>query len=974
MPSLLKKYFSWLPSMNARFHIVFGLSSLMTTIVLLAMLLGFVPDRENAVIEGRIALSEAVASSSTMLLRRGDLVGLRSSLEYIIERNVNLDSVVLHRKQGNSDAVFGLALADDAKPITVPLFLGNREWGELRFVFGEYKPKNFLDWLRHLPFSLMMFISFVSFPVFYFYLGKMLKELNPSSAVPGRVRSALDTIAESLIVLDRKGNLVLANSAFATLVGRSAEELIGQQATSLSWVHDDEANPQYPWTQALNTGEPTRHEMFGFKDASGETRKFIINCSPVNGAKGRVGGVLISMDDVTLLEEKEILLRQSMQDAEDANQAKSAFLSNMSHEIRTPMTAILGFTEVLKRGFNQSPEDQQKHLNTISNSGNHLLELINDVLDLSKVESGAMEVEEIATKPADIAHEVIKVLRVKAEEKSIGLDMQINSDLSETIVSDPARLRQIMTNLVGNAIKFTEDGGVVLAIRQFDKQVEIVVSDTGIGMSEKQQATIFDAFTQADASITRRFGGTGLGLSISKKLSEAMGGDIAVRSVPGKGSTFIVTIPTGDCSDVPMLSPEEIFANLEKVDVVSSASWKFPPSELLVVDDALENRELLKLLLEDLGLTITLAENGLEAVNAIKEKTFDVVLMDIQMPVMDGYEAVDEMRKLGIEHPIVALTANAMKGYELRILEAGFSHYQTKPIDIDKLTAMLASLLGGEVAPETQVAVETQTGVEASLAELKQESSEGISDASSNEFIYSSLAQSNPKFASVVEQFLEKLDRQILAMQVALDDEEWKELYALGHWLKGSGGTVGFADTYQPALTLENAANLEDRNAGIEALAAIRRLRPRLATGTGPAADSTVSGDDNVVPITDSSNVLRNRASEVDTPVTSTLLDSNPKFRTIVDRFMPRLEEQLAAIDTAMSEGDFTAIAEIAHWLKGSGGNVGFHGFTECSRNLELAAKASDQERTESELKVVKRYASRVFAGWHDLPPAQVSA
>jgi len=974
MPSLLKKYFSWLPSMNARFHIVFGLSSLMTTIVLLAMLLGFVPDRENAVIEGRIALSEAVASSSTMLLRRGDLAGLRSSLEYIIERNINLDSVVLHRKQGNSDAVFGLALPDDTKPITVPLFLGNREWGELRFVFGEYKPKNFLDWLRHLPFSLMMFISFVSFPVFYFYLGKMLKELNPSSAVPGRVRSALDTIAESLIVLDRKGNLVLANSAFATLVGRSAEELIGQQATSLSWVHDDEANPQYPWTQALSTGEPTRHEMFGFKDASGETRKFIINCSPVNGAKGRVGGVLISMDDVTLLEEKEILLRQSMQDAEDANQAKSAFLSNMSHEIRTPMTAILGFTEVLKRGFNQSPEDQQKHLNTISNSGNHLLELINDVLDLSKVESGAMEVEEIATKPADIAHEVIKVLRVKAEEKSIGLDMQINSDLSETIVSDPARLRQIMTNLVGNAIKFTEDGGVELAIRQIDKQVEIAVSDTGIGMSEKQQATIFDAFTQADASITRRFGGTGLGLSISKKLSEAMGGDIAVRSVPGKGSTFIVTIPTGDCSDVPMLSPEEIFANLEKVDVVSSASWKFPPSELLVVDDALENRELLKLLLEDLGLTITLAENGLEAVNAIKEKTFDVVLMDIQMPVMDGYEAVDEMRKLGIEHPIVALTANAMKGYELRILEAGFSHYQTKPIDIDKLTAMLASLLGGEVAPETQAAVETQTGVEASPAALKQESSEGISDVSSNEFIYSSLAQSNPKFASVVEQFLEKFDRQILAMQVALDDEDWKELYALGHWLKGSGGTVGFSDTYQPALTLENAANSEDKNAGIEALLAIRRLRPCLVTGSGPAADSTVSGEENVVPITDSSNVLRNKASEVDTPVTSTLLDSNPKFRTIVDRFMPRLEEQLAAIDTALSDGDFTAIAEIAHWLKGSGGNVGFLGFTECSRNLELAAKAADQERTESELKVVKRYASRVFAGWRDLPPAQVSA
>ena len=965
MLSSLKALFARLPSFNARFHIVFGLSSLMTTIVLLAMLLGFVPDREGAILVGRIALSEGLAASSTMLLRRGDLAGVQSSLEFIIERNAELDSIVLHRNQGNSDALFGLALLDDASPVSVPLFLGNREWGELRFYFGKYQPKSFLDRLRHLPFSLMMFVAFVSFPVFYLYLGKMLKELNPSTAVPGRVRSALDTIAESLIVIDRKGNLVLANAAFAELVGQPAEELIGIQATELSWIHDDEENPEYPWTQALDTGEATRHEMYGFRNSVGETRKFIVNCSPVNGAKGRVGGVLISMDDVTLLEEKELLLRQSMQDAEEANQAKSAFLSNMSHEIRTPMTAILGFTEVLKRGFNQSPEEQQKHLNTISNSGNHLLELINDVLDLSKVESGAMEVEEIATKPAEIAHEVIKVLRVKAEEKSIGLEMQINSDLPETIVSDPARLRQIMTNLVGNAIKFTEEGGVTLAITYRDSNIEIAVSDTGIGMSEQQQATIFDAFTQADVSITRRFGGTGLGLSISKKLSEAMGGNIIVKSVPGEGSTFLVTIPQDDRNDVPMLSPDEVFASLETVEHVESSSWHFPPSELLVVDDALENRELLKLLLEDLGLDVTLAEDGLQAVNAVKDKSFDLVLMDIQMPVMDGYEAVAEMRKFGFDRPIVALTANAMKGYELRILEAGFSHYQTKPIDIDKLTNLLSTLLGGEIV--AALSEPDKTSKVPAQVEL-------TPDSSAEQPIYSTLAVSSPRFVAIIQSFLEKLDNQIIVMHDTLNSEDWTQLFALGHWLKGSGGTCGFEATFDPAFALEEAAKAKDKQAAVQAIADIERIRLRLMIDTRETNCSQSEKAGNVVPITNSESVLSNTDSGVDTPITSSLLAGNPKFRPIVEKFIPRLQEQVSAMDTAMSEENFTAIAEIAHWLKGSGGNVGFDGFTERSLKLEMAAKASNKDQTEMELSEVRRYASRVIEGWQDQSPERVSA
>jgi len=250
-----------------------------------------------------------------------------------------------------------------------------------------------------------------------------------SSAVPGRVRSALDTIAEALIVVDKKGHIVLANAAFATLNGQPAEKLMGVNADSLGWIGEEEGVAGLPWKSVFDSGEPIHNSMVGFTDSEGKSRKFLANCSPVTGAKGRVGGVLISMDDITLLEEKERLLRQSMEEAEEANVAKSAFLSNMSHEIRTPMTAILGFTEVLKRGMHLSVEDRQRHLSTISRSGQHLLELINDVLDLSKVESGAMDVESIPTTIGPLANEVVKVLRVKADEKDIALELNINTDM-----------------------------------------------------------------------------------------------------------------------------------------------------------------------------------------------------------------------------------------------------------------------------------------------------------------------------------------------------------------------------------------------------------------------------------------------------------------------------------------------------------------------------------------------------------------
>jgi len=850
--SSLISWYRRLPSLPARFHIAFGLSSLVTSVVLLAAFTGFVPDREGALRAGRVALAEALASSSSMLLRRGDLAGIRDSLEFVVERNADLVAVALFRAMDDSTVIFSgdaasaaaadaaeaaaaTALEDAGNGVVVPLYRGGRAWGELRFAFGG-ESSGWLARARRSPFALMAFIGLISLPLFHVYLGRMLKALDPSRAVPGRVRSALDTIAESLFVIDRHGTLVLANAAFADLVGRSAESLLGVPVASLDWVDDestaaDAAAP--PWRRALDLGVATRQDMIAYVDAAGVRRRFIVNCSPVTGAKGKVGGVLVSMDDVTRLEEQEQLLRESMEAAEEASRAKSAFLSNMSHEIRTPMTAILGFTDVLRSARGQSEGERQRHLATISTSGRHLLGLINDLLDLSKVEQGAMEVESIPTEPVGVAAEVIEVLRVKAEEKDISLTLEVVDALPETVLSDPARLRQIVTNLVGNAIKFTERGGVVVRVGRRGEMLRMAIVDSGIGMSEAQQASIFDAFAQADVSITRRFGGTGLGLSISRELARALGGDVTVSSVSGEGSTFLIEVPLGQVDGVPLLPAAELLSRAMRVERAAGESWRFADARVLVVDDAAENRELLALVLGDLGLDVSLACDGREAIDAVAAAEaaavpFEAILMDIQMPGMDGYEAVGRLRASGFVAPVIALTANAMKGFESRVEEAGFSHYQTKPIDIAGLGRLLGELLGGE-RTVTEAADEAVHGI-TNASESSNRSAPAVATEETDPLV-SSLLAGSPKFHEIVARFMPRLDEETVALRAALEAGKMEDVARIAHWLKGSAGNVGFDDFTAPAERLERCAQSADAAGVAREVACVEGLVERVRSG-----------------------------------------------------------------------------------------------------------------------------------------------
>ena len=392
----------------------------------------------------------------------------------------------------------------------------------------------------------------------------------------------------------------------------------------------------------------------------------------------------------------------------------------MSHEIRTPMNAIMGFAEILRRGMEESEQRRLDYLDTIHSSGSHLLELINDILDLSKIEAGKLQAELVDTSAYGIMSDVVGALRGRAEQVGISLVGSVEGKVPEFIQSDPTRLRQILMNLVGNAIKFTQHGGVTVTCRWMRNEHEPVlqyeVTDTGIGMTEEQLSRIFRPFEQADSSVTRRFGGTGLGLSISQRLAVALGGTIAVRSTPEVGSTFTVRVAAVPRHGTRMLDEAEAAEAVrqEQRDRRAAGPVRLRRARVLVADDGASNRELLNLLLRRSGLDVCQAENGAEALRLHAENPADVILMDMQMPVMDGYTATRRLRDLGCSIPVIALTANAMQGDQDKCLAAGCSHFLTKPVDFDRLLDMLCDILGTE-SSESSSETDTSSAAASSM-------------------------------------------------------------------------------------------------------------------------------------------------------------------------------------------------------------------------------------------------------------------
>ncbi|MFN8250900.1 MAG: PAS domain S-box protein [Ferruginibacter sp.] len=606
-----------------------------------------------------------------------------------------------------------------------------------------------------------------------------------------KYRSIIANMNLGLLEVDNEEIVQYANQSFCNMSGFEPDELIGKKA-SLLFTRGENSEMVETKNELRKKGISDVYEI-AMKNKRGELRWWLISGAPRYDDKGNLVGSIGIHLDITEQKELELELLEAREAAEQSAKTKELFLANMSHEIRTPMNAILGMSKQLTKTTLNST--QHFYLDTINKAADHLLVVINDILDISKVEAGKLSLENIGFKPEDVIKHCMTVMSHRAEEKGLRLIKEGTSDTCPVFIGDPHRLTQVLLNLISNAVKFTDKGYVMVACKLLPenngRQTFVVsVTDTGIGMDEGFQKNLFQKFTQEEKTTARKYGGTGLGMSISKQLVELMGGVIEVKSKKGIGTTITMSVPftLGTLSDIPKEDRTEINTEILK------------NKKILLVEDNEMNRLVATTVLAPTGVIITEAENGEEAVSLLQAHHFDLVLMDVQMPVMDGLEATAIIREhINKEIPVIALTANAIKGESERCKQAGMNDFLSKPFEEEDLIQILCHWLSGNGGESNNTSMTTTDTKKAA---------EKLYDLSS----LSRISQGNNAFIKkMVGLFSQQVPQSVQEMKDALEKKEFEKLRSIAHKIKPAIDNMGISSLHKVIRDIEkNAAESPD--------------------------------------------------------------------------------------------------------------------------------------------------------------------
>lgn len=725
-----------------------------------------------------------------------------------------------------------------------------------------------------------------------------------------RVKALYEESLDGMFKCNQKGEFVHANPAMADILGFASVDDLMRSGFSFKedmFANHDELKALFKALRDVGAVNGFDAELFN------NDREYFWGSLSIRMVAGEEGSRRYfegSLRDISerRAKEKAELERKA---AYEASQAKSHFLANMSHEIRTPLTAIIGFAESIRdRGI--SKEDEQNYIGTIVRSSQHLLHVINEILDSSKIEANKLDIEILEVDLFAVVQEVQSVCEMKAREKGLDFNIVYEFPLPRFIYTDLTRIKQILLNLTSNALKFTESGRITITVflRKDSHQIGFRVTDTGIGMTKDQQARVFEAFTQADSSTTRMHGGTGLGLSIARKLAQLMGGDITLTSELDKGSTFEVVIDHGELGEVQWVSAitEAGIAKEQNTETVKIPRLR---GDILYAEDNIDNQSLVSMLVKPTGATLKIVSNGAQAMAEALRHQYDLILMDIQMPMMSGTTATRLLRENGYKNPIVAMTANLMD-YEIKeYFSVGCNGYLAKPMHKSRFYDVLALYLQAE--PEQSAAAPKTPAMRGKVL----------------------VADDVPENLVLLTSKLKKYGLEVTTVE---DGHRAVEEALMGDF------SLVLMDLNMPTMSGEEAVTLL-RSAGFQepivALTAeddsttIQRL---LVNGF----DGHLLKPIDDIALGETLVAFLKQATASDETAGEDAIFQDPEFQALIDNYVAGLGRYIEQLDSALQAQDWNSMCSLAHQLKGSGGSFGFTEISATARDLEAAIKAGE--------------------------------